>query len=78
MPGGGRKRDEKKPGKPGARDGRDPEVKRLEDQLRRYLQTDVSLQLNGPEKGEIRIAFYSTDDLQRVLELVLGATGDAL
>jgi ParB family chromosome partitioning protein len=78
VPGGGRKREEKKPGKPGARDGRDPEVKRLEDQLRRYLQTDVSLQLNGPEKGEIRIAFYSSDDLQRVLELVLGTTGDAL
>ena len=76
----GRKRDEKaKPGKPGAaRDTRDPEVKRLEDQLRRYLQTDVSLVLSGAEKGEIRIGFYSSDDLQRVLELVLGATGEAL
>ena len=75
----GRRRDEKpKPGKPGARDTRDPEVKRLEDQLRRYLQTDVSLQLSGAERGEIRIAFYSSDDLQRVLELVLGATGEAL
>ena len=30
------------------------------------------------EKGEIRIAFYSSDDLQRVLELVLGARGEAL
>ena len=79
VPAGGRKREEKKPGKPGApRDTRDPEVKRLEDQMRRYLQTDVSLQLSGPEKGEIRIAFYSSDDLQRVLELVLGARGEAL
>ena len=75
----GRKKDEKvKAGKPGARDTRDPEVKRLEDQLRRYLQTDVSLVLSGAEKGEIRIGFYSSDDLQRVLELVLGARGEAL
>jgi ParB family transcriptional regulator, chromosome partitioning protein len=56
----------------------DPEAKRLEDQLRRYLQTDVTLLLSGRDRGEIRIAFYSNDDLERVMELLLGATGEAL
>ena len=55
---------------------RDPEVRRIEDQLRRHFGTDVSLAMSGPEKGELRIAFFSSDDLQRVLELMLGAAGE--
>ena len=62
----------------GKNETRDPQVRRIEDQLRRHLQTDVALAMSGPEKGEVRIAFYSNDDLQRVLELVLGATGEAM
>ena len=58
--------------------GRDPEARRIEDQLRRYLQTDVHLSVGAKQRGEIRIMFYSNDDLERVLELVLGATGEAL
>ena len=54
------------------------EARRIEDQLRRYLQTDVRLSLSGSARGEIRIQFYSNDDLERVLELVLGSSGDAL
>ena len=57
---------------------RDPQARRIEDQLRRYLQTDVHLTVGAKERGEIRIMFYSNDDLERVLELMLGATGDAL
>jgi ParB family chromosome partitioning protein len=57
---------------------RDPQARRIEDQLRRYLQTDVHLTVAAKERGEIRIMFYSNDDLERVLELVLGANGDAL
>jgi len=57
---------------------RDPQARRIEDQLRRYLQTDVHLAVGAKERGEIRIMFYSNDDLERVLELLLGATGDAL
>ncbi|MFL5578054.1 MAG: ParB/RepB/Spo0J family partition protein [Gemmatimonadaceae bacterium] len=56
---------------------RDPHARRIEDQLRRYLQTDVHLTVSAKERGEIRIMFYSNDDLERVLELVLGANGDA-
>jgi ParB family transcriptional regulator, chromosome partitioning protein len=49
-----------------------PELRRIEDQLRRHLQTDVHLVLTGKEKGVLRIGFYSSDDLERVLELILG------
>lgn len=49
----------------------DPAVRRVEDDLRRYLQTDVSVQLSSPQKGALRIAFYSHDDLDRLLDLIL-------
>jgi ParB family chromosome partitioning protein len=55
---------------------RDPEARRIEDQLRRHLQTDVHLSVGANQRGEIRIMFYSNDDLERVLELVLGAAGE--
>jgi hypothetical protein len=32
--------------------------------------------VSAKERGEIRIMFYSNDDLERLLELVLGGTGD--
>jgi ParB family chromosome partitioning protein len=50
-----------------------PELRRIEDQLRRHLQTDVHLALTGKEKGVLRIGFYSSDDLERVLDLILGS-----
>jgi len=52
----------------------DPAVKRIEDDLRRYLQTDVVLKLNGPARGHIEIGFYSEEDLERVLDLILRET----
>ena len=48
------------------------------EQLRRRLQTDVEITLSGKDKGAIRIAFYSADDLERLLDLVLGATREPL
>ena len=56
----------------------DPEARRIEDQLRRHLQTDVTLNVGDKARGEIRISFYSNDDLSRVLELLLGDTEGAL
>jgi ParB family transcriptional regulator, chromosome partitioning protein len=53
-----------------------PELRRMEDQLRRHLQTDVHLVLTGKEKGLLRISFYSSEDLERLLELVLGGKRD--
>ncbi|MEO7964275.1 MAG: ParB/RepB/Spo0J family partition protein [Gemmatimonadaceae bacterium] len=50
----------------------DPAVRRIEEQLRRRLQTDVSIQALGNERGVVRISFYSHDDLDRVLDLIVG------
>jgi ParB family transcriptional regulator, chromosome partitioning protein len=49
-----------------------PQARRIEDRLRTYLQTDVRVDLSGPESGNISIRFYSTDDLDRVLERIVG------
>jgi ParB family chromosome partitioning protein len=49
----------------------DPAVRRIEDQLRTYLQTDVRLRLSDQERGVIELTFYSNDDLDRVLDLIL-------
>jgi ParB family chromosome partitioning protein len=52
------------------REHRTAEVRRIEDRLRRQLQTDVSIALSERDRGEIRIAFYSNDDFARVLDLL--------
>lgn len=54
----------------------DPATARIEAQLRKRLQTDVHIQQSGNERGVVRISFYSHDDLERVLDLVLGARSD--
>jgi ParB family transcriptional regulator, chromosome partitioning protein len=54
----------------------DPATRRVEEQLRKRLQTDVSIQQTGNERGVVRISFYSHDDLERVLDLVLGQRSD--
>lgn len=56
-------------------DDRPAEVRRTEDHLRRHFATDVSIRLSGQEKGEIRIAFYSADDFERLLS-TLGTRPD--
>ncbi|HET8770300.1 MAG TPA: ParB/RepB/Spo0J family partition protein [Gemmatimonadaceae bacterium] len=60
--------------KSGPSDNRSAEVRRLEDQLRKRLGTDVRITQAGAEKGEVRIPFYSADDFERLIEL-LGAGG---
>ncbi len=53
--------------------GLNAELKRLQDELRRHLQTDVTITVGEHERGKIEIAFYSSDDLERVLDLVLAS-----
>jgi len=53
-----------------------PEVRRVEDALRRRLGTDVRVSLRAKGKGQIHVAFYSNDDLARILELILGSPFD--
>ena len=57
---------------PRINEARGPQVRQIEDQLRTYLQTDVRVDLSGPESGNISIRFYSSDDLDRVLERIVG------
>jgi hypothetical protein len=47
-------------------------VKRIEDQFRKHLQTDVQVQLLGNDRGVVRITFYSADDLERLLDAIVG------
>lgn len=49
----------------------DPEARQITDQLRAYLQTDVRLRVNDAKKGAIELTFYSNDDLDRLLDLIL-------
>lgn len=62
----------KKPrrGRPRKEDTRPPEVRHVEDLVRSRFQTDVSLIQKKGEKGELRIQFYSTEDLNRLLDLM--------
>jgi ParB family chromosome partitioning protein len=52
----------------------DPATRRVEEQLRKQLQTDVHIQQLGNDRGVVRISFYNADDLERVLDIVLGKT----
>jgi ParB family chromosome partitioning protein len=56
--------------------GAAPEVRRVEDALRRRLGTDARVTLRAKGKGQIHLSFYSNDDLARLLELILGAPFD--
>jgi ParB family chromosome partitioning protein len=53
-----------------------PEVRRVEDTLRRRLGTDVRVSLRAKGKGHLHISFYSNEDLARILELILGVPFD--
>jgi ParB family chromosome partitioning protein len=55
-----------------------PEVARIEDELRRRLQTDAKVHLKSKSAGELRIPFFSADDLERLLDIMLGASRDTL
>lgn len=71
-PGGDRQRATRPQPLPEPSHQANPELRSIEDQLRHHLQTDVHLALTGKEKGVLRIGFYSSDDLERLLELILG------
>src|SRR5438874_3585606 len=57
----------KKAGRPRTADKQSPEAKQIEDRLRRYLQTDVSIKVGTGNRGTLSIQFYSADDLERLL-----------
>jgi len=64
------KGDAKKRGRPQKADTRSLEIRDLEERLRRFLQTDVSVSTDAGHKGSIRISFYSLEDLERISDLI--------
>lgn len=48
------------------------DVRRVEDALRKRLQTDVRVTARRRGRGAVTIHYYSNDDLARLLELILG------
>jgi ParB family transcriptional regulator, chromosome partitioning protein len=60
----------KKAGRPRAVDRQSPELKRIEDRLRRLLQTDLAIKVGPRNRGTLTIHFYSADDLERLLEIL--------
>ena len=70
----------KRGGRKGAEpaDARAVAVRAAEEEVRRYLQTDVRVVQREQGKGRIEIDFYSTDDLDRLLDLIMGARRAAL
>jgi ParB family chromosome partitioning protein len=58
----------KRVGRPRTADKQSPEAKRIEDRLRRFLQTDVAIKLESGAAGTLSIHFYSADDLERLLD----------
>ena len=57
---------------------RSAEINRLTDRLRRRLQTDVAVHIDEKDRGQLRITFYSADDLNRLIELITGYTTEDL
>jgi len=47
-----------------------PEIKRIGDRLRRFLQTDVTVNVGKNNRGTLTLHFYSAEDLERLLEVM--------
>ena len=46
------------------------ESRRIEELLRKKLQTGVTLNLSAADRGDIRISFFSNEDLERLLSML--------
>lgn len=49
----------------------DPQLVEFEEKLQHHLGTAVSIRCGQANKGRIEVEFYDTDDLERLLELLL-------
>ncbi len=50
----------------------DPAILDLTDKLRRHLGTKVKINYGDKRSGEIKIEFYADDDLERIIDIILG------
>jgi ParB family transcriptional regulator, chromosome partitioning protein len=62
--------DRKRRGRPRIQDRQSADARRIEDRLRRRLQTDVSINVGSNNRGSLTVHFYSADDLERLLDLM--------
>jgi ParB family chromosome partitioning protein len=46
------------------------EIREAEEQMRKRLQTDVAITLRTGGSGSVSVSFYSTEDLERLMELM--------
>jgi ParB family chromosome partitioning protein len=53
-------------------------VKQTQEELRRFFQTDVHVSESSAGRGKIEISYYSMEDLDRLIDLILGARRIAL
>ncbi|MFM7200315.1 MAG: ParB/RepB/Spo0J family partition protein [Myxococcota bacterium] len=65
-----RLREARPPKKPGQKPASSPELDFVTDRLRRTFQTRVDIQPRKKGGGEIRIEYYSDEELNRILELL--------
>jgi len=47
-----------------------PEMKQLQDKLSSHFGTKIKVATNSKDKGEIKIPYYSVEDLNRILEIL--------
>jgi ParB family transcriptional regulator, chromosome partitioning protein len=59
-----------KAGRPRTVDRQSPEVREIQNRLRGFLQTDVTVNVGPRNRGTITLHFFSPDDLERLLELM--------
>jgi len=59
-----------KAGRPRTADRQSPEVRQIQDRLRRFLQTDATLTVGPNNRGTLTLHFYSADDLERLLDVM--------
>jgi ParB family transcriptional regulator, chromosome partitioning protein len=59
-----------KAGRPRSADRQSPEVREIQNRLRRFLQTDVTVSVGPKDRGTVTLHFFSPDDLERLLELM--------
>ncbi|MEQ9466504.1 MAG: ParB/RepB/Spo0J family partition protein [Ekhidna sp.] len=48
----------------------DPEIKKLQSKLANHFGSKIAIKADGKNKGEIKIPFTSTEDLNRILEIL--------
>jgi ParB family chromosome partitioning protein len=59
-----------KAGRPRTADRQTPEIRQIQDRVRRFLQTDATLTVGPNNRGTLTLHFYSADDLERLLDVM--------